>query len=252
MDARRAFFSWGFLISIVGILLTYLIGLNDQWGFMKDAFYGFDIMHVKSPRMLLLVLGALPYAMSFCSDWRNQYIRPSAIRTSPGKYAASKITACSLSAFCAVFIAELVLVLVLLTQHPLVDAGKSSLQGYQMGPFADVIASGQYFLFVLIQICIEGFLCALFAVAALWVSVYIPNIFVVLASPVLMYYFLINFIGNVLRLPGLMQINYIYNGNCKVGGSLTSFLYPLGVTIALCALLGALFVKGVKRRLSDG
>ena len=100
----------------------------------------------------------------------------------------------------------------------------------------------------LIKACCAGF----FSVAVLWVSTLLPNVFVALASPLLLNYLWEN-VAIFLKLPAPLLFASVAKGNIPIQDSLLwTVLYPVALFTGLAAVFGALFTAGAKRRLEHG
>lgn len=200
-DMRRVFLSLGFLVAVGGTLLLCFFGFFIWGERVESCMYGYGLMETASTEQLCLILCAVPYAVCFCSDWRNNYIRPSVMRTSPRIYAVSKSIACACSGGAALFLGKLLFLLALMLRFPLVCANDSGVQNMMTGAYQTILAQHHYFLFLLLRIFIESLRGTFFSLLALCISTWIPNVFVALFSPVLAFYFLVNLLSGILKVP---------------------------------------------------
>jgi multisubunit Na+/H+ antiporter MnhG subunit len=193
----------------------------------------------------------VPYGFSFCQDWKNQFIRPTAIRTTKTAYAWSKVIAAALSGFACVFLGFVLTTLTMLVYMPVVgpDFAEYGYELYSPSTIGSLMMIHPL-LFLLAQVCMLGWACMFWAVFALLVSSYCANIFVVLAAPVVAY----EVIGATLNrwLPTHLQFDNILFGSFDVGGPWLSVLYVMVLYSALSAVCGLLFCRKVKRRLANG
>ena len=84
LDLKRAFFSKGFGIAVIcNIVILFMAGFDS------------DIYRVSVP-----VLGSLPYASAWITDYESGFLRFYLQRTDIGSYIAGKILACGISGGC--------------------------------------------------------------------------------------------------------------------------------------------------------
>lgn len=249
-DMRRAFCSWGFGVAVLGTFLLCFFSIFVTEERITSVLDGYCFIGTTSVQELVLILCAVPYAICFCSDWRNNYIRPSVMRTSPGCYAVSKCIACACAGGAALFLGRLLFVLALMLKYPMADA--NGLQNMTDGAYQSLLSQHNYFLFLVLVVLVDSLQGTFFSLLALCISTWIPNVFVALFSPLLAFYFVINLFSGILKIPVWLRFELIFNNYFALGGMLTTFLYQLFFALVICIIFTLLFVHGVKRRLSDG
>jgi hypothetical protein len=247
VDLRRAFRAPLFLVAVLlVIIVNYLSILQEYWATMGDSglIYYIEMWALTGALSLVLFcLGVVPYGFSFCHDWKNQFIRPAAIRTTKTAYAWSKVIAVATSGFACIFLGFVVTTVTMLFYTPLASPDCSS------PPAVGSLMVIHPLLFLLARVCMIAWACMFWAVFALLVSSYCANIFVVLAAPVITY----TVVGAVDRwLPDYLRFGNIDSGNFAVGGPLLSVLYVMLFYSVLSAVCGLLFCRKVTRRLANG
>lgn len=88
----------------------------------------------------------------------------------------------------------------------------------------------------------------LFAVAALWVSTYIPNRFVTMAAPLVVYFVASRFTTGPHFSLYLMAVVIVEGGGYDMGSPILSLLFKLGIVAFLCLLIGVGALRQIKRR----
>lgn len=268
-DLRRAFGSWLFWLAAAATWAACIIPAQDII-FTQFHYWGYWTLWEQSDMaaqgfyfFIFPVLGCLPFAASFCSDWNNRYIRSLCIRTGPGIYSISKITACALSGAAAAFLGRILFLLMCIGM-----TGGNLLQGIEEigditymadfnGGFSPLLADGdivKIFMYMLFTDLVKSLYAGNMAALALTVSAFLPNIFVTLSSPIIVL-LAIEWVLSVLRIPLILHFTVV--GNCRaggprVGGVATSLLYDVGFLVATTALFGCLFAYQIKRRLDRG
>jgi hypothetical protein len=247
MDLRRAFLSRSFLLSTLGMAAVYLyIVFSELITVHSGSVYYLNMcMDSSDFSMLALLFCAVPYATSFCEDWNNQFVRPSCIRSGPGKYCASKIFVCAFSGGGTIVLAHILVWLILALKFPLFKVGDHS------GDFVllhSVLQGGHIVSFFICDLILMLLLYALLATIAFFISIHVPNIFVTLVSPLIIYCFLENF-SDILKLPTWLDISDVCKGCNYFINSWVSMLYVLAYVGLLCTVIGMLTVHSIKRRL---
>ncbi|MFA9379658.1 MAG: hypothetical protein ACERKO_01235, partial [Acetanaerobacterium sp.] len=105
-----------------------------------------------------------------------------------------------------------------------------------------------YFGALILSVSLCG---GVFSVLALCISTILPNLFVIVAAPMLCYYALVN-LTNLLGMPSFLQLNKVYMARCNLGTPLVSFAYVVGFSIIVTILLGTCFMLGTRRRFERG
>jgi hypothetical protein len=251
-DFHRGLISQTFLAACLGCILIGFFGLRDEIGIGLNVsvvyYYHFIFMDFE---ILFLLLCALPFSTSFCTDWNNRYLPYSMIRGDARSYSISKVAICALSGFFVSFLAHLFILGVLALICPISLNGSMDNPAAVFG-FAYLLDTGTpffYFIFILLPKCL---ICGLIAVFALWISTKITNVFVVLASPIIFYYCWNN-------LTILLGLSYSYDlenvmeyGVAIVANPWLNLLAFFIIIAALVILLGILFYRGIKRRMCNG
>lgn len=273
-DLRRAFGSWLFWLAAVATCAACIFPLWDSY-FTNFPYFGcFNFWVSGSASMaglyvfLFPVLGCLPFASAFCTDWGNRYIRSLCIRTGPEVYSASKIIACFLSGTAASFLGRMLFLLMTAlltggrTVHILDTTPEKIAQSIEQfashsGGIGALLVGGTIggaWLFMILCNFVQALYAGSMAVLALTVSAFLPNIFVTLSSPVILV-LLSEWIMIFLHAPYELYVEIV--GNCTMGGAIvggpaTSLLYDIGYFMTLTFLFGILFTHQIKRRLDRG
>ena len=114
-------------------------------------------------------------------------------------------------------------------------------------PFAPLLTPQRILLFYAARFLIKACCAGFFSVAALWVSTLLPNVFVALASPLLLNYLWEN-VAIFLKLPAPLLFASVAKGNIPIQDSLLwTVLYPRGaVHRAGGGVRGAVYGGGQK------
>ena len=252
---KRAFLGGGFLGAAVGLCVLSLLSIYQEAALLgpdSSVVYLYEMGNYANFWVLFLLFGAIPGATLFCSDWENQYLRFQILRSGKVPYGVSSAIVCYLSGGAAVFLGEWLFLGVLSLRYPLFSASDVLLTGFDNTPFAPLLTSSGILLFYAARFFIKACCAGFFAVVALWFSTKITNVFVTLAVPVIFHYLWEN-LTIAFGLPSYLDFSRIAMGHVYLNGSLAwAVWYPVLLFTALAALFGALFTRGVERRVENG
>ena len=251
-DLRYMIISYIFLISCVSYVGISIISIIDEMKAFPDssAFYLYTVYNFYPFSLLFLLFAVLPGGGSFCVDWENRYYRYRIIRYGKKKYAVSKALSCSISAAILVFISQLSFIFFLcIGRNVLAKGDEQMMLGRIYYPLMNKYDIWIYFL---IRILMVSACAALFSVLALWLSTKIINIFVVLASPIIIYYFFDN-LSVALKFPFFLSISKIVRGAIEIqAGPGFTLLYSVCFFLILTGGLIYAFYRGCRKRCENG
>jgi len=254
-DFTRVFFSWPFYTAIIGVALLNLLSISDELQYMvftvhdtPTVFYLYYIHDAFGPPIIIF-LCALPFASSFCTDWNNRYTRYCIIRSSARAYGRSKVIVTAVTGFLAIFIGTGLLYGILGIFLPWYDAGSLKMNA----PFLSVLSGAGPLPYFAASIFFDALGYAFLAVFALWISTRITNIFVVMSSPIILYYGW-QYLSGAAELPEIVRFQHVMNRSflqSKIASDGLSVLFAAVYFFILILLFGTLFSAGVKRRMKN-
>ncbi len=262
-DFSRAFLSKNFLMASLLVVFFYILGTLDS--IIECVKYGSEItvfdMHSMATfstfSLLNYVLCAIPYANSFSNDYKTNYFRPIIMRSGKRSYAVSKVLATAISgAFCLI-VGELVYMLICsffggaVSVNEISELNTGSTEAFSNIANANVLLSGNYIGYFVLLAIHRGLIGSFLSLIALGVSLKIQNVFVIISSPLLVYYFIENLLMNFLKLPQTFNIANIFDGRISVVDSRYMFLYSLLFALVTCILIGIFVVRGIERKVTD-
>lgn len=254
MDLCRGFASFGFLAAALSMCLALFSNSSTEVRMLEtgltDVLYLYNVAHIQSFSVLYVIFAALPYATSFCVDWNHQFIRSTVIRTSVEKYGFSKVTACALSGGAAIALGELLFIFLLRLNLPLVNTQNPVFENITSLFLGSLLTTGHFAAYFAARILVVSAAAAVFAVLALMISTFITNVFVTLGFPLIAFYSLIGFSGQ-LGLPEWLNFHSIISGVC-LNTPIASVAYSVLCCSLICVLLGVITVRQIKRRLEHG
>ena len=224
------------LLTSLGILRKYADEVINVISYCIDG-SGLDTI-------LFCILPVIPFAAAYADDHRAGAIQFYTIRSGVGRYAASQFGTALFLGFCTVFAGLAICGLVFLPFMPL----SRSYHAYDA--YAPVLINGHalpYALLLMINRSLSGAIMAAFGACA---ASFIPNRYVVFIAPTVVYMLFGRAINsNNTILPMFLTPPYVLGTLIyDAGGPAASILLKLGISAALCVLLGLVTVLNVKRR----
>ncbi len=250
IDLGRSFGTLNFYVTLLSVCVIYYMGAWSELGTAKDILLLFKYSGEGSTfNMLMVMVCVLPYSTSFCSDWNSQNIRSCVIRTGCVKYCLSKVISCALSSGCAMMLGMVLFLISLLPRLPLVSVRATNYEYFATRTLAgEFLLQNQYIKYFLVYILLGFLTGALWSIVGLFISAYVPNKFVIICGPFIIYYFL-NLISY--SFPIYLRLEKVYTGKCILGGTWTSLFYAVFLFIVLSVTVSILFTRSVKRRLAN-
>ena len=194
------------------------------------------------------LLAALPFATSFCEDYRNRFLWYSIQRTNIRAYAWAKTFSTMFYTFLANMIATISFIGILLLRFPLIGNSENVLSYASIAPYgALLLGKNPFMYFICVAVC-ESLFMGLLATIALTISCVLPDFFVTLAMPIICYYGFINAMQESIFSPYRVFMTH----SVDMGGPLLSILYAVGYTFCGMMIVGYLFYRLVQRRLVHG
>lgn len=196
-----------------------------------------------------VILCAFPFSAAFCVEWRYRYAHYAIHRISPRAYAWSKMLTAAITGVLTVAAGMSLYFLALRVRFPLIERSEYGVYAALVNsmPFGPLLASPHPVLYFVTIVIMESMATVIYASAAMAISAWIPNLFVVLSCPILLFYLLANAVPRT-----LWHFNplYIYhNMNADIGGMHITIVFAVVYMMACFLALGFFFELGVKRRM---
>lgn len=252
MDAKRAFFSIPFLISILCIFLALVSTGSEELipGLVNhtssSAIYYFQW---SMSGVTVIAMAAIAYSTSFCSDWKNGFTVLVIGRSNPLAYSLSKVMV-SYAAGAGAYILGCFLYLgVLCVFFPFSKgSGDIGLGGF----YTELLAQGKVIIYLNTVILIGGLQNGLYSALAMFFSFSMPNVFVIISAPVLTYYFIAN-VFDMIHPPFWIDLWGVYRAgifhHIKGFPVWANNLYIFGFTTIVVVALGLAASKILGKRL---
>lgn len=241
-NLSRSMISFSFLLSTLGVTIILLL---TAYGWFHDQT---DVVYLFASSIgggtLFIITGILPlfsFSTSFASEWEQGATSFWLIRTGVRNYSINKILVSALTGFLTTCLGMLLFILLLRIRFPLFVFNNTG------DPYTYLLDDGKPMIYLIYNIFHYSLSSALFAVTALWVSTYIPNRFIALASPLALYFVIFRFTTR-LNIPQYLKINTIVEGGYHTGVPFQAFLFKLIPVLVLCGLMGFATVRQIRRR----
>lgn len=245
-DLRRAILSIRFLLSACGVALVLFIASWGQIKFARDVLYllGLGISGTASMLIIAGILPLFPFATTFATEWQERAVRFWIVRTGIRNYSMSKVLVSAISGFLTTAVGMLMFVLALRTRLPLF------VESFTRDPYEPLLLAGKPVQYLCYYITHYSLSAVLFAVAAVWVSTFIPNKFTAVAAPLVLY-FVAHRATTGRSIPQYLRIVVLVEGMYPTGSPHTSLLLKLGIVLILCLLMGYGTVRQIRRRIQN-
>ncbi len=245
-DCYRVITSREFYAGIVGIGILYLLS-GFQGIIVTDVYMAYFYAGSFGTAISVYAFCAIPFSGCFIEDSENDfwfhYLQRGGIR----KYVWSKILICFLSGIFTMVLGILFFVCMLSFYLPLYSDLTIVPEQRIMDSFGCLIYPNTILLYFICSSLISGILGGVFAVFSSWLSLYEKHRVFTICAPLIGFYFIQNLCTNVLELPEIFNIWYIYGaGYSLFRNSCKNIIYAIFVTIIFLLLFGFAIVKKVE------
>lgn len=240
----RAILSARFLASVCGVTLVLFL---TSFGMISPLSDVLSVVMMSGSGNVILVVGILPlipFATTFASEWEECAASFWLVRSGVRNYAASKVITSALSGTLTTFAGILLYALILMIRLPLFTTITT---GNAYEPLLEAAMPMHYLLYSAAHLSLSS---ALFAVAALWISTYIPNRFTALAAPAVLYFALYR-LTRFWGLPPYLNLGTIVEGTYHAGSPLAAMLVKLVTVTILCLLMGYGTVRQIRKKVQN-
>lgn len=249
MNLLQLFGSPLFYLSVLGVSLAFFITVQSEINSYSSLLYLLDLfIGLFMPKKLVVLLAAIPYAASFCSDWNHEYLKFIIVRSGVRKYTTSKVLVGFLSAFLTSFLGIVIALFCLSFFYPIFSPIES-VKDVVAAPFASLAYSPVPFTYLLAEAAVFSMAAATWATVGMAFSAYIPNYFATLTSALVFSYVLETF---TTTMPAFLNLNAVTKSyDILHQGALISFLYFAFVFFLYSGVAGFLFHYRVRGRVRN-
>ena len=259
-DFRRLFQAKNFYFVVLLVAFITAVGLvPDIWVYRSSlSVFGLVQFHGSATSFFLImtVLAAFPFGLSYREDVRHNYIHGIISRVGDSAYCWSHVIVTATGAFLAVFLGYALCYLVMGLFFPMIHGEEAeALLKSSRNVYTDLMLGPTPVLYFVCAISTEAVGYAFLAVFALMLSPKIENPFVLLSSPALSYYGSVVACG-VLELHGIARWYNILSRGGWLAEKIADirFLMPCVFLYfgSLICLEGLVFLSWVERRRIHG
>jgi len=250
-DTKRLVTSPQFMCSCAAFAICSIVGILDEIVMLSDSsvFYLYTVYFYYPFWILCLLFSVIPAITGFFSEWENCYYRCLVMRTGKKAYAITKMISCFVSSACVVAVGQGLFILALCARGPVfLPTDIDTLSGSIYEGLINGTDIWQYFV---IRILLQAFGAGFFSVFALFIATKLENIFVVLASPIILYYLIEN-LSALFKLSGFLSIPKLLKGASDIkGGPWLVLLYAGIFFISITVAVGIAYYFSLKRRMNN-
>ncbi len=247
-DARRAL---GYGTRLAALLTCAQYVISMRWALLMKAGYAVDTfdygLNFVKMGWLLPLFCALPFGLSFFSDWKSGFAAPQVLRVGRARYTLSKAIGAALSGGLTLGVGALAFFGVCCLSAPMIQ----NPAGYASGPnLMDALAMGGWPLYVASIAYLNFMAGAFYALCGLCTSAWCVNTYFSLALPLVVNR-MSSLLSTRLGLPFYLNLGMLRSGAAGLpfAQTLIAGTAVFGGLIAVCA---ALFALRVNRRLENG
>ncbi len=188
-DLKRILTGWQFYVALVGALLlaTHPVLLDHYWWAYSTPMELFSAaMGVSDFTPFAVIFAVLPYGTAFCMDCKTEYANSIVSRIGIRKYTRGRGIAVALSGALVMGALMLSIITLCLVGAQMPETVESS-GIYVGGPWEDLLPPANPFWFNLLRVLLAMVVGSLWATVGLAVSALVPNPYVGLILPFLIY-----------------------------------------------------------------
>lgn len=180
-EFMRVFGGAGWYITVCALTILWFV-LSMEYGEKTTLQQYFDYVNTLSNEAKIIVLvGALPTAVSFCSDWQDGYINSVLLRSGSRAYITGKLVAAVVVSFLTNFVGTILYCIIC---GEIFGYGYESISDYYL--FYDVSVGSMPFMYFVIFCYKRSIVNTMYAVWGYAMSAVLPNKFVAVTAPMFM------------------------------------------------------------------
>lgn len=193
-ELKLSIFNQGTLIAFVIIMFMFIKSMLDGGVFqLNNLGDKFDYLYIITIPMALsgflpfaCIFPVMPYGTSFCDDYNSGYIKFITIRTGYKKYCFTRIATVGLSGGIAIFLPFLIIFIVaIIVGKPCTGIQEDQFYLYTM--WENYVSAGGGSLVLAAKLLLAFLFGAVWSLVGLAVSAWIPNRYVTLIAPFIIY-----------------------------------------------------------------
>lgn len=250
-DWKRLLCPGKLLLSIACMTGILLLAMLEGIDLNTDVLYVFSLTMYGAPALMILVCAALAFAGSFCEDMEHKYVMQQMIRGNVGAYVSARVCSVFLSAMLGTVAGILLFVNILHLRLPWTDALSQQYDHLlRSGGLKLFLRSRRFELYFLCYAVQYGLLTGILSLWASYLSMYISNQMLVLATPMVLYY-VVDYLLNGL-FHGMVNLGLIFSAsNNLFSQDYFAVLFAAALGIGNVVLLGLLMARKLRRKIYE-
>lgn len=218
VDLKRAFLSLRFPAAVLGIAIVLLLSASHRLftglGSVYEAYHASTSL-TSSEFFSLILFPLLPYSLSFSEDVHSGAARYWCLRVGTKKFCLSRLFVSVLAAICSSFLGLWLFIGILSPFFPVHGVAANG------GPYGQFLQEGKPLTFFAFEFIHMSLSAALFSALAVLVSACVPNSFISLAFPTVLYIVALAVAQN-LKTPLWFNLGVVMVGRYNAGSPLAS------------------------------
>lgn len=246
-DLCRVFESKRILAAIIMVTMILTVASFEGISLNEDVLYTFSIVMYGMPAMVILIAGTFVYGDSICNDIEHKYMINIILKSSHREYVLSKMLVIFITAITTISIGILCYVWILHFFMPWMRINGNQYEFLmQNGSFRYFLGKKMFTFYFLLYGIQYGLLAGNLAVFSAYLSLFITNKMLVLATPFLCYYFidfvLADFLNEQITLATVFSAS-----NNLMHDDFKSFVFSVALSAIFLTIIGILANKKMKR-----
>lgn len=196
-------------------------------------------------RKLVTIFTAVPFTANFADEWKHNITTSCISRKGIKKYALSNLSFCVITAFLAVFIGIMLYMLLAAAFSEFDRPGKYF---DDILPYSELMDTGVRWLYPVLRVVVFSASCAVWCSMGLMLSAIVPNKYIAICSPVVASYVIEQMLFQSSKYINPVTLSL---SNCRIGSSVTTFLYTMLVFAGITAVCGFLYYYFLRKRVQN-
>lgn len=246
-DLCRAVESKRILIAVIMVIVILFSASFEGISFDEDILYMFSIVMYGMPAMIILIAGTFAHGDSICNDIEHKYISNMVLKSGLNEYVVTKILSIFITALISIVLGILCYVVIL---HIFMTWTQPNGNQYeflmQSGSFRYFLGKKMFLSYFFLYGIQYGLLAGNLAVFSSYLSLYVNNKMLVMATPFLGYYF-IDFILADLFQEQITLATVFSASNNLLKNDLKSFLLAVIISVLFLVTVGMLTRRKIKK-----
>lgn len=249
-DVKRLLCSARLVLSVLLSVGVLLIAALEGIYWDAGVLYVFSLVMYGMPAMMILICGAAAFADSFCEDMEHKYLTQQLLRGNVGAYVSARMLSIFFAAMLTTALGTFLFVNILHLRLAWVEA--SGVEQYESllraGGLRGLLGSGRFELYFFCYGMQYGALTGILSLWASYLSFYISNRMLVLAAPMILYYFTDYLLAGIF--PGKINLGLLFSAanNLFSNDFLAVFLVAV-IAIMNFILLKPLLARKIGRKI---